>query len=66
VFLDIRLLNRQSPTVKLNSDSLCAAKKAINLIPDVCHHFQIAEMKVYKTYEWHITKFCCFEAQKVS
>jgi hypothetical protein len=29
VFSDIRLLNKQSPAVKLNSDSLCAAKEAI-------------------------------------
>jgi len=41
-------------------------KKLYNLVPDVCHHFQIAEMKVYKTYEGHITQFCCFEAQKAS
>jgi hypothetical protein len=41
-------------------------KKLYNLVPDVCHHFQIAEMKVYKTYEGHITQFCCFEAQKTS
>jgi len=41
-------------------------KKLYNLVPDVCHHFQIAEMKVYKTYEGHIIQFCCFEAQKAS
>ena len=66
MFSDIRLLNRQSPAVKLNSDSLCAAKKLYNLVPDVRNHFQIAEMKVYKTYERNITQFCCFEAQKAS
>ena len=63
---DLRLLNKQSPVVKLNSDSLCVAKKLYNLVPDVRNHFQIAEMKVYKTYEGHITQFCCFEAQKAS
>jgi hypothetical protein len=31
MFSDIRLLNRQSPEVKLNSDSLCAEKEAIQL-----------------------------------
>ena len=41
-------------------------KKLYNLVLDVHHHFQIAEMKVYKTYEEHITQFCCFEAQKAS
>jgi hypothetical protein len=41
-------------------------RKLHNSVLDVCHHFQISEMKVYKTYEGHITQFCCFEAQKVS
>jgi hypothetical protein len=66
VFSDLRLLNRQSRAVKLNSDSLGAAKKLYNLVPDARNHFQIAKMKVYKTYEGHITQFCCFEAQKAS
>ena len=39
-------------------------RKLYNLVPDVRHHFQIAKMKVYKTYDRHITQFCCFKTQK--
>jgi len=41
-------------------------RKLYNSIPGIRHHFQISEMKVYKTYEGHRTHFCCFEAQKAS
>jgi hypothetical protein len=36
------------------------------LYNSIRHHFQISEMKIYKTYEGHRTQFCCFEAQIAS
>ena len=41
-------------------------RKLYNSIPGIRHHFQISEMKVYKTYEGHRIQFCCFEAEKAS
>jgi hypothetical protein len=41
-------------------------RKLYNSVQGFHHHFQISEMKIYKTYEGHITHFCCFKAQRAS
>jgi len=66
VFSDTRLLSRQNPAVKWNTNWFWAAKEVIQLSSRCLSPFSKSKTKIYKTYEGHKTQFFCFEAQRAS
>jgi len=57
VFSDTRLLSRQNPAVKWNTNWFWAAKEVIQLSSRCLSPFSKSKMKIYKTYEGHKTQF---------
>jgi len=58
-------LRNQNISFQLKNETLTETELT-TLVPGVSHHFQISEIKIYKTYEGYRTQFCCFEAQRAS